>query len=118
MTVNEYLKLIDEVNENGKYKPDWSSLAHHKVPDWYMNDKVGVFIHWGVYSVPAFGSEWYSRSMYDKRVREFEHHRKTYGEHKYFGYKDFIPMFKAEKFSASDWVSLFKKAGIRYVIRK
>ena len=100
MTHQEYLKLIDEVIENGEYKADWKSLAHHKVPDWYMHDKIGVFIHWGIYSVPAFGSEWYSRSMYDKRVREFEHHRKTYGEHKDFGYKDFIPMFKAENFDA------------------
>ena len=110
------MNLIDEVNEKGKYKADWTSLAHHKVPDWYMHDKLGVFIHWGIYSVPAFGSEWYSRSMYDKNVREFEHHRKTYGEHKDFGYKDFIPMFKAEKFDASKWASLFKKAGIKYVM--
>ena len=116
MTTQEYLNLIDEVNEKGKYKADWASLTHHKVPDWYMHDKLGVFIHWGIYSVPAFGSEWYSRSMYDKNVREFEHHRKTYGEHKDFGYKDFIPMFKAEKFDASKWVLLFKKAGIKYVM--
>lgn len=73
MTTQDYLKLIDEVNENGKFKADWFSLAHHKVPEWYMHDKLGVFIHWGVYSVPAFGNEWYSRGMYDKSVREFEH---------------------------------------------
>ncbi len=116
MTVNDYLKQIDEVNENGSYKPDWASLAHHKTPAWYMHDKLGVFIHWGIYSVPAFGSEWYSRAMYDPDCGEFEHHRKTYGEHKVFGYKDFIPMFKGEKFSAEEWVSLFKKAGIKYVM--
>ena len=116
MTTQEYLKLIDEVNENGKYKADWASLANHKVPDWYMHDKLGVFIHWGVYSVPAFGNEWYSRGMYEQNSREFEHHRKTYGDQKTFGYKDFIPMFKAEKFNAADWVSLFKKAGIKYVM--
>ena len=116
MTVNEYLKHIDEVIENGKYKADWTSLSSHPVPSWYMTDKLGVFIHWGIYSVPAFGSEWYSRSMYDKRVREFEHHRKTYGEHKDCGYKDFIPMFKAESFNAEKWTELFKKAGIKYVM--
>lgn len=116
MTTQEYLKLIDEVNENGKYKADWASLAHHKVPDWYMHDKLGVFIHWGIYSVPAFGSEWYSRLMYDKDCIEFKHHVETYGEHKDFGYKDFIPMFIAEKFDAAEWVSLFKKAGIKYVM--
>ncbi len=115
MTVNEYLRKIDETNENGKYKAEWASLSCHKTPEWYMNGKLGVFIHWGIYSVPAFGSEWYSRSMYDKNCREFEHHRKTYGEHRNFGYKDFISMFKAENFNASEWVSLFKKAGIKYV---
>ena len=63
MTVNEYLKQIDEVIAKGKYKDNWSSLANHKTPDWYYKGKFGIFIHWGVYSVPAFGSEWYSRSM-------------------------------------------------------
>ena len=116
MTKQEYLKQIDAVIENGKYKADWKSLCNHKTPDWFTRDKLGVFIHWGVYSVPGFGNEWYPRSMYDKNVREFEHHRKTYGEHKDFGYKDFIPMFKAEKFDAGKWVDLFKKAGIRYVM--
>lgn len=116
MTTKEYLNLIDKVNENGKYKADWSSLSQHKVPEWYMHDKLGVFIHWGVYSVPAFGCEWYSRGMYEKGSREFEHHRKTWGEQKDFGYKDFIPMFKGEKFNATEWVSLFKKAGVKYVM--
>lgn len=116
MTTKEYLNLIDKVNENGKYKADWSSLSQHKVPEWYMHDKLGVFIHWGVYSVPAFGCEWYSRGMYEKGSREFKHHRKTWGEQKDFGYKDFIPMFKGEKFNATEWVSLFKKAGVKYVM--
>ncbi len=116
MTVKDYLKQIEEVNEKGKYKPDWASLTHHKTPEWYMSDKLGVFIHWGVYSVPAYGNEWYSRNMYDKNTDEFKHHTETYGEHKNFGYKDFIPMFKAEKFNAAEWVSLFKAAGIKYVM--
>ena len=116
MTTKEYLALIDEVNQKGKYKADWESLTRHKVPEWYMNDKVGVFIHWGIYSVPAYGCEWYSRGMYDPACSDFEYHRKTYGDQKTFGYKDFIPMFKAEKFDASAWVSLFKKAGIKYVM--
>lgn len=116
MTKQDYLQQIDTVNEKGHYKADWSSLSQHKVPDWYQQDKLGVFIHWGIYSVPAYGNEWYPRSMYDKNCREYEHHRQTYGEHNKFGYKDFIPMFKAEKFDASAWVSLFKKAGIKYVM--
>ncbi len=115
MTVNDYLKQIDEVNEKGKYKPNWQSLSHHKTPEWYMNDKLGVFIHWGIYSVPAY-HEWYARAMYNPNSEEYQHHIKTYGNHKDFGYKDFIPMFKAENFSAENWVSLFKKSGIKYVM--
>lgn len=116
MTKQEYLSLIDDVISKGKYKADWQSLSNHKVPSWYYEGKLGIFIHWGIYSVPAFGNEWYSRGMYDKTVREFEHHRKTYGEQKDFGYKDFIPMFKAENFDAKKWVSLFKNAGAKYVM--
>lgn len=116
MTQKEYLKEIDRVIENGKYKADWHSLSEHKTPEWYRNAKLGVFIHWGIYSVPAYGSEWYSRSMYDKNCREFEHHRKTYGEHRAFGYKDFIPLFKAENFDADKWAELFKRSGIKYVM--
>ena len=101
MTKAEYLLKIQKVIENGKYKADWSSLCNHKAPDWYVHDKLGIFIHWGIYSVPGYGNEWYPRSMYDKNCREFEHHRKTYGEHKDFGYKDFIPMFCAELFRLS-----------------
>ena len=100
MTHKEYLQLIDEVIEKGKYKDNWQSLSKHKMPEWYYRDKFGIFIHWGIYSVPAYGSEWYSRSMYDTNVREYEYHRKTYGKQSEFGYKDFIPMFRAEKFDA------------------
>ena len=111
-----YLQKIDEVIRNGKYKDTWDSLQQYRVPEWYKNAKFGIFIHWGVYSVPAFGSEWYSRNMYIQGSREYEHHIKTYGAHKNFGYKDFIPMFKAEKFNPSEWVELFKKAGAQYVM--
>ncbi len=116
MTVEEYLKIIDEVNEKGKYSPDWESLSKHKTPQWFMRDKLGVFIHWGIYSVPAYCTEWYSRGMYDKNTGEYKHHLETYGNQKDFGYKDFIPMFKGEKFDAEKWVSLFKRAGIKYVM--
>ena len=81
-----------------------------------MNAKFGIFIHWGVYSVPAFGSEWYSRTMYILGSPEYEHHIQTYGPHRDFGYKDFIPMFRAEKFDPAEWARLFKEAGARYVV--
>ncbi len=114
-TKEAYLKEIDSVIENGRYKADWASLSGHKTPDWYYRGKFGIFIHWGVYSVPAFGNEWYPRSMYDKNSREFRHHRETYGDQKDFGYKDFIPMFKAEKFDPDAWAALFYESGARFV---
>lgn len=116
MTVKEYLKQIDEVIEKGKYKDNWQSLSHHKIPDWYYNGKLGIFIHWGIYSVPGFGNEWYSREMYDPKERAYKHHIETYGKHKNFGYKDFIPMFKGENFNADNWAELFKNAGAKFVM--
>ena len=114
--IKEYLAKIDSVIENGKYEDTWESLSQYRVPDWYKDSKFGIFIHWGVYSVPAFGSEWYSRNMYIQGSWEYNHHIETYGAHKDFGYKDFIPMFKAEKFSADEWCDLFKQAGAQYIV--
>ena len=116
MTHSEYLKLIDDVIAGGRYKADWASLSGHKTPSWYYSGKLGIFIHWGIYSVPAFGNEWYSRSMYDINHREFGHHVTHYGNQDKFGYKDFIPMFRAEKFNAAEWVKTFREAGARFVM--
>lgn len=116
MNKQEYLKHIDEVIANGKFKDTWESLSQYEVPKWYRDAKFGIFIHWGVYSVPAFGNEWYSRNMYIQGSPEYEHHIKTYGNHKDFGYKDFIPMFKAEKFNSDEWADIFKKSGAQYVV--
>ncbi|MBR0538279.1 MAG: alpha-L-fucosidase, partial [Clostridia bacterium] len=84
-------RRVNEVVTSGPYRADWASLSQHAVPGWFKRDKLGVFIHWGVYSVPAYGNEWYPRSMYDPASPEFEHHRRTYGDQRTFGYKDFIP---------------------------
>ena len=110
------LKEIDRVIERGRFKDTWESLGQYRVPSWYRDAKFGIFIHWGVYSVPAFANEWYSRNMYVQGSREYEHHIQTYGPHKEFGYKDFIPMFKAEKYQPDKWAELFADAGARYVI--
>ena len=61
MTKEEYLKQIDEVIEKGTYKDNWESLSNYPVPKWFSAGKLGIFIHFGVYSVPGYGSEWYSR---------------------------------------------------------
>ena len=110
------LQNIDDVIEKGPYKGTWASLSSWQTPKWYQKAKFGIFIHWGVYSVPAFDSEWYPRNMYIEGSKVYEHHIKTYGAHKDFGYKDFIPMFKAEKFDPNAWAALFKKAGAKYVV--
>ena len=114
--LEKYLEIIDAVLEKGPYKPTWESLSAYEPPRWYRNAKFGIFIHWGIYSVPAFSSEWYSRNMYIQGTPEYEHHIATYGEHKDFGYKDFIPMFKAEKFNPDEWAALFKETGANYVV--
>src|SRR6185312_13425519 len=58
------LKQVDEEANAGPFKPTWNSLQGYRIPEWYQNAKFGIFIHWGVYSVPAFDSEWYPRNMY------------------------------------------------------
>lgn len=104
------------IANEGHYKANWESLKTYEIPEWYKDAKLGIFIHWGVYSVPAFGNEWYPRNMYQKDSKEFKHHVETYGNQKDFGYKDFIPMFKAENYDPAAWAALFKKAGARYVV--
>ena len=114
--MKDYLKIIDDVIKEGPYTDTWESLSQYRTPEWYMKLKFGIFIHWGVYSVPAFGSEWYPRNMYIQGSKEYEHHICTYGPQKEFGYKDFIPLFKAEKFDPNVWAELFSDAGAKYVV--
>lgn len=110
------LKKIDEIIKKGPFIDTWDSLGKYKVPEWYRKSKFGVFIHWGLYSVPAYNNEWYSRNMYIQGSDEFRHHVEKYGKHKDFGYKEFISMLTAEKFDAEEWAGIFKKAGARYVV--
>ena len=116
MTCAEYLKVIDDCIAKGPYSDSWPSLCTHKTPDWYCRGKLGIFVHWGIYSVPAFGNEWYSRNMYNAGRREFQHHREVWGDQKTFGYKDFIPLFTGEHFDPEAWAELFRQAGANYVV--
>lgn len=97
-----YLEEIERVIKAGPYHADWNSLTEWSAPDWFLQKRFGIFIHWGLYSIAAHANEWYSRNMYIKEKEEWEYHRKTYGDHREFGYKDFIPMFAAEKFNPSE----------------
>jgi alpha-L-fucosidase len=114
--IQEDLRTVDAVAAQGPFRPAWDSLENYKVPEWYQDAKFGIFIHWGVYCVPAFDNEWYPRNMYLKDQLAFKHHVETYGPQSKFGYKDFIPMFKAEKFDPDAWAALFEKAGAKYVV--
>ena len=98
-----------------KYIPTWESLArYNEAPEWFQDAKFGIYFHWGVYSVPAYGSEWYPRNMHLTDHDVYKYHVKTYGEPSEFGYHDFIPMFKGEKFDAGEWAELFKAAGAKF----
>ncbi|MEW4370083.1 alpha-L-fucosidase [Paenibacillus kandeliae] len=116
MDRNAYIQQIKDTIASGTFKEEWASLSQFEVPSWYKQAKFGIFIHWGLYSVPAFESEWYSRNMYMQGSKAYEHHVEVYGKHTEFGYKDFIPLFTAERFDAQEWAELFKAAGAKYVM--
>jgi len=98
------------------YKPTWKSLGTHPTPQWFKDAKFGIYTHWGIYSVPACGPNgtWYPHNMYREGTPQYEYHVKTYGPPSEFGYKDFIPMFRAEKFDPEEWAELFKEAGAQF----
>src|SRR5690348_18099795 len=107
---------MNETGSTAQYQATWESLKQYRVPEWYRDAKFGIFIHWGVYSVPAFGNEWYPRQMYLEGTEEFNHHVATYGPQARFGYKDFVPLFQGEIFDPQAWAALFKRSGARYVV--
>jgi len=112
------------------YKPSWESLDKRPTPAWFEDSKFGIFIHWGVYSVPAWGptgedigvydkySEWYWNKLLNKGSKVNKHftefHLRTYGPN--FKYQDFAPMFKAELFNPDEWAGLFQKSGAKYIV--
>lgn len=114
MNKKEYLAHIDKVIAEGKYKDTVEGLSEYPYAQWFSDAKFGLFLHWGVYSVPAFFSEWYPRMMYYRGNPVYWYHRARYG--KSFNYKDFIPMFKAENFDADALLEFFKCCGARFIM--
>ncbi|GHV49117.1 alpha-L-fucosidase [Bacteroidia bacterium] len=115
----------------GKYAATWESIDSRPVPEWFTDAKFGIFIHWGLYSVPAWGplpadgagvydcySEWYWWKLLDKENKVHplfaDFHRKHYGEN--FLYQDFASRFTCELFNPAQWATLFRKAGAKYVV--
>lgn len=110
-----YLEQIERVICQGPYHADWASLGAYAPPAWYREKRLGIFLHWGPFSVPAY-HDWYARNMYIQGSPEYEHHLKHYGPHKDFGYQDFIPMLTMEKYQPQEWVRLFREAGADYIV--
>ncbi|KAF9442800.1 glycoside hydrolase family 29 protein [Macrolepiota fuliginosa MF-IS2] len=109
----EVLPLVEE------WTADASVLARHEVPTWWKKAKYGIFIHWGVYSTPAWApnnsyAEWYDWDMHIQNSPTWNHHLQTYGPN--LIYDDFIANFTASKFNASAWVDLFDRAGAKYFV--
>jgi alpha-L-fucosidase len=115
------LSNLSSIIAQGPYKPTWESLDGHKMPQWYDDSKIGLSMHWGVYSVPAWAprekgisyAEWYGRRMKEKGNPTMDYHRENYGDN--FSYDDFIPKWKAENFNPDDWAKFAKKMGAKYM---
>lgn len=107
-----YAKAKPEIP--GPFQPTWESLRdNYHLPAWFNQAKFGIFIHWGLYSIPARINEWYIRHMYTTDVKW---HTEHYGPPDKFGYKNFIPLFTAKKYDPSQWAHLFREAGAKYVV--
>jgi alpha-L-fucosidase len=104
-----------------KYEPNWESLDSRPTPQWFRDAKFGIFICWGLYSVPAWSpkgtyAEWYQYFLQEKSLegQVYDYHLKTYGED--FRYQDFAPLFKAELWDPNEWADLFERSGAKYIV--
>lgn len=114
ITVDEYLQNVDAVIEKGPFKDNWESLSAFQMPSWYRKGRFGLFIHWGVYSVPATESEWYPRQMYLKGTKSWNHRVKTYGKNS--DYRQIVEDFNPTEFDADEWLDIFQKSGAKYIM--
>lgn len=99
----------------GPFSRSVSSLKTFKTPPWFADAKFGIWAHWGPQAVPAAG-DWYARNMYIPGTRQYEHHLKHYGHPSETGFKDIIPLWKAEKFNPDALMKLYVQAGARYFV--
>ncbi|MFB6173895.1 MAG: alpha-L-fucosidase [Halobacteriales archaeon] len=109
-------------------EPTWDSLDAHPVPDWFHDAKLGIFVHWGAYSVPAWApknaditaenaspyAEWYPYYMYESGSPTDEYHREEYGDD--VAYEDFLDRWSADEWDPERWADLFAEVGARYVV--
>lgn len=100
-------------------QPNWKSINDRPYPEWFSDAKLGIFIHWGLYSVPAHSgpeqyAEWFYRGLMVEDSTRISFMKENYGEN--FKYEDFDRLFKAELFNADQWATIFKNSGAKYVL--
>lgn len=108
-------QIVEKGSTASRYEPTWPSLESRPLPSWYDESKVGIFVHWGVYAVPAFGSEWFWTNWRDAKAPSYI----QYMEDNYrpgFTYQEFASDFRAELFNASAWTEIFAQSGAKYVV--
>jgi len=113
------LLVVQHAFSQTLYNSTWASLDARPTPQWYLDAKFGIFIHWGVYSVPAWApvgvyAEWYWDALETVGSETQVFHNETYGEK--FKYQDFVSMFHAELYNPQEWVDLFIQAGAKYIV--
>jgi alpha-L-fucosidase len=99
----------------GPFAPTYASFAQYRYPDWFRDAKLGIWAHWGPQAVPMFG-DWYARHMYRQGHKQYQDHLEHYGHPSKAGWKDVIPLWKAEKWDPARLMALYKKAGARYFV--
>jgi alpha-L-fucosidase len=99
----------------GPYKPTEESLKQYAYPAWFKDAKFGIWAHWGPQAVPRQG-DWYAKHIYEEGSKNYKYHIAHYGHPSKFGYKDIIPLWKAEKWDAEKLMALYKKAGAKYFV--
>lgn len=113
------LHTISYSQEKKIFEPTWESLKSRAYPQWFSDAKLGIFIHWGVYSVPSWSgkeqyAEWFLRGLQSGDSARINFQKRVFGEN--FTYRDYAPLFKAELFDADEWAQLFTRSGARYII--
>jgi len=100
---------------DGPFRPTDESLKQNQYPEWFRDAKFGIWSHWGPQAVPRQG-DWYARRMYQEKDPAYKYHVEHYGHPSEFGYKDIIPLWKAEKWDPEKLMALYKKAGAKYFV--
>jgi alpha-L-fucosidase len=115
MTFTAFAQQQEQSSSEGQFKPTDESLKQYSCPEWFRDAKFGIWAHWGPQAVPRQG-DWYARRMYQENDPAYEYHIEHYGHPSVFGYKDIIPLWKAERWDPDKLMALYKKAGAKYFV--